>query len=257
MAESVELRPVPADDRSWWAAEDESYWLALLEQGEIAPLEPVLMEAQGVASGDSLPVPPLEADPQQELTDLSEGAALPDQVARSVALYSLQPGDVCTGSITNLTTFGAFVDIGGIEGLVHVSEISWERVHHPGDVLRPGQEVQVYVLGVKPEEGRIALSLKRMQPDPWCQAESRYQAGQLVQGIVTNVVSFGAFVRLEEGLEGLVHVSEMATGSFLHPRNVLREGDTVQARVLSVDAAHRRLGLSLRQAYGLSSGAGS
>jgi small subunit ribosomal protein S1 len=104
-------------------------------------------------------------------------------------------------------------------------------------------------LGVNPAEERVALSLKRLRPDPWTQAESRYQVDQLIEGTITNVVNFGAFVRIEEGLEGLIHVSELAEGNFLHPRNVVREGDVVQVRVLNVDAANHRMGLSLRQAH--------
>jgi small subunit ribosomal protein S1 len=109
--------------------------------------------------------------------------------------------------------------------------------------------VQVYVLGVNPAEERIALSVKRLRPDPWEDADSRYQIGQMIEGQVTNVVSFGAFVRIEEGLEGLIHITELAEGSFLHPRNVVREGDVVQVRVLNVDPVKHRMGLSLRQAY--------
>jgi small subunit ribosomal protein S1 len=120
-------------------------------------------------------------------------------------------------------------------------------VRHPGDVLHPGQHTEVYVLDVKPEEKRIALSLKRLRPSPWTWAETRYEVGQVIEGVVTNVVSFGAFVRIEEGLEGLIHISELAEGSVSHPRNVVREGDTVHARVLNVDAANQRLGLSLRR----------
>jgi small subunit ribosomal protein S1 len=163
-------------------------------------------------------------------------------------LNSLSPGDLCQGKVTNLTSFGAFVDLGGVEGLIHVSELSWDRVRHPGDVLQPGEAVEVLVLGVNPEEGRIALSLKQLRPNPWVDVESRYYPGQVVEGEVTNVVSFGAFVRLEEGLEGLIHISELAEGSFLHPRNVVHEGDSVRVRVLNIDERNQRLGLSLRQA---------
>jgi small subunit ribosomal protein S1 len=151
--------------------------------------------------------------------------------------------------VTNLTTFGAFVDLGGVEGLIHISELSWDRVRHPNDVLHPGQEIQVHVLGVNPGEKRIALSLKRLRPDPWLDVAQRYQVGSVVEGIVTNVVSFGAFVRVEEGLEGLIHISELAEGNFLHPRNVVHEGDRVRVRVLRVDSANHRLGLSLRQVH--------
>jgi small subunit ribosomal protein S1 len=122
-------------------------------------------------------------------------------------------------------------------------------VRHPGDLLKPGQTVEVQVLGVNPEEGRVALSIKRLRPDPWSEVEARYRIGDIVEGVVTSVVSFGAFVRVQQGLEGLIHVSELAEGTFLHPRDVVREGDVVQVRVLSIDMAHHRMGLSLRQAY--------
>jgi small subunit ribosomal protein S1 len=200
--------------------------------------------------GDFLTVRLIEVDGTQNRLVFSERAALSDFRPPASILDSLQPGDTCQGTVTNLTSFGAFVDLGGVEGLIHISEISWDRVRHPGDALQPGQELSVYVLGVNPDEGRIALSLKRLRPNPWTQVDSRYQVGQIVEGMVTNVVSFGAFVRVEEGLEGLVHVSELADGTFLHPRNVVREGDRVRVRVLNIDVHKRRLGLSLRQAHG-------
>ncbi len=131
-----------------------------------------------------------------------------------------------------------------------ISEISWDRVRHPGDLLHLGQQIDVYILGVDAAEERIALSLKRLCPNPWQKAESRYQVGQVIEGTVTNVVSFGAFIRVEEGLEGLVHVSELTEDSFLHPQSVIREGERVRVRVLNVDVNKRRLGLSLRQVQG-------
>jgi small subunit ribosomal protein S1 len=197
--------------------------------------------------GESLTLRLIEVDPQQNQLVFSERATTQHSSSPDAILHTLQPGDICQGVVTNLTTFGAFVDLGGVEGLLHISEISWERVRHPGDVLRAGQDVEVQVIGVNPDQGRIALSLKRLRPDPWTQVEARYWAGQLVEGTVTNVVSFGAFVRLEEGLEGLIHISELAEGSFMHPRNVVREGDVIQARVLNIDTAKHRMGLSLRQ----------
>jgi small subunit ribosomal protein S1 len=189
----------------------------------------------------------IEVDPQQNRLVFSERASGSDLPPAAI-LNSLSPGDTCQGVVTNLTAFGAFIDLGGVEGLVHISELSWDRVRNPGDVLQPGQEVKVHVLGVNPDEGRVALSLKRMRPNPWLDVESRYHLGQIIEGVVTNVVSFGAFVRVEEGVEGLVHISELAEGSFLHPRNVVREGDMVRVRVLNVDSVSQRLGLSLRQA---------
>lgn len=162
-------------------------------------------------------------------------------------LSQLQPGDICTGRVTNLRPFGAFVDLGGVEGLIHVSELAWTRVNHPADVLKVGDQVRVYVMSVDPERRRVALSLKRLHPDPWSLIEERYAVGQIVRCVITNVVSFGAFARVAEGVEGLIHISELAEGNFLHPRNVVQEGDEVQARILSMDPAHHRLALSLRQ----------
>jgi small subunit ribosomal protein S1 len=202
--------------------------------------------------GDSMTVRLIEVDSQQNQLVFSErtgGPAAQHHHPSADLLSSLQPGDRCSGTITTLTTFGAFVDLGGIEGLVHISELCWERIRHPGDLLKPGQTVEVQVLGINPKEGRVALSLKRLRPDPWSEVEARYAIGQLIQGTVTSVVSFGAFVRIEEGLEGLIHISELAEGSFLHPRDVVREGDIVPVRILNIDTAHHRMGLSLRQAH--------
>jgi small subunit ribosomal protein S1 len=200
--------------------------------------------------GDSLTVRLIEVNAQQNRLVFSERAALASPQSPASILQTLRPGDVCRGTVTNLTTFGAFVDLGGVEGLVHISEISWDRVRHPGDALDVGQEVDVHVLGVNPDQRRIALSLKRLRADPWKELEMRYQIDQIIEGTVTNVVNFGAFVRVEEGVEGLIHISELAEGNFLHPRNVVREGDTVRVRVLSIDAERHRMGLSLRQAHG-------
>ena len=161
-------------------------------------------------------------------------------------MNTLDSGSVVHGSITNLCDFGAFVDLGGLEGLIHISELSWGRVGHPTDMLQRGQEIDAYVLSVDRENARIALSLKRLFPDPWKTVGERYSIGQMVSGTITNVVDFGAFACIEEGLEGLIHVSELAEGHFLHPRNVVAEGQLVQARILSIDSEARRLGLSLR-----------
>ena len=181
---------------------------------------------------------------------LSERLAYNDRTRVELLLADLQPGQRRCGVVTTVCDFGAFIDLGGIEGLAHISEISWGRINHPADVLRSGQNVDVQVMSVEREQRRVALSLKRLYPDPWVTVPQRYQLQQLVEGTVTTVVDFGAFVRLEEGVEGLIHISELAEGNFLHPRNVVHEHDTVRVKVLSVDVAHRRLGLSLRQVYG-------
>jgi small subunit ribosomal protein S1 len=193
----------------------------------------------------SLKIIDLEKDRNRLI--LSERAATSNEEREAQLLAELCEGDTRQGRVTNLCPFGAFVDLGGVEGLIHVSEISWGRVRHPSDVLQSGDEVGVYVLNVDRQAKKIGLSLKRLQPNPWTTVEERYQAGQLVEGTITNVVSFGAFTRVEEGLEGLIHISELAEGNFLHPRNVVKEGDVVTARILTVDSAKHRLGLSLRQ----------
>lgn len=196
--------------------------------------------------GEKLPVKIIELDRSRNRLVFSEREALVDSRGEEL-LESIQPGQVLEGTVTNIRPFGVFVDIGGIEGLVHVSEISWSRVEHPAQVLKPGQEVKVYVIDVNKEERKIALSIKRLQPDPWIGLESRYQVGQVLKGVVTNVVDFGAFVEVEKGLEGLVHISELAEGNFIHPRNVVNEGDEVMVQVIEVDEKGRHLGLSMRR----------
>jgi small subunit ribosomal protein S1 len=197
--------------------------------------------------GQRLRLKVIEYDPDKGRVVFSERAAQARAGSRHQVLKDLHPGDIVTGMVTNICDFGVFVDLGGLEGLIHVSEVSWSRVAHPRDVLGCNQEIQVHVLSVDVEQGRVALSLKRTRPDPWAAIEQRYVIGQMVEGTITNVVNFGAFVCLEEGLEGLIHVSELADGHFLHPRSVVCEGERVCARVVSIDGTSRRLGLSLRQ----------
>ncbi len=177
---------------------------------------------------------------------LSERAAQVRAEDRDTLFSELEQGAVVSGYVTNLTDFGAFVDLGGVEGLIHISELSWSRVVHPSDIVKPGDHIDVLVLNVDRHSERIALSMKRLKHDPWSTAEERYRPGQMVTGVVSNVASFGAFVWLEEELEGLIHISELAEGSFLHPRNVVRKGDRVTARVLHVDSRKKRLALSMR-----------
>jgi small subunit ribosomal protein S1 len=189
----------------------------------------------------------IELEPERDRIVFSERALTEEEGDEQPAvLREIRAGETRHGRVTNLTAFGAFVDLGGYEGLVHVSEISWSRVGHPRDVLSIGQAVQVYVMSVDPDEGRVALSLKRTKQDPWHGIEKRYHIGQVVKGVVTNVVDFGVFVKVEDDLEGLIHVSELAEGNFLHPRNILREGDTVTGHVIGVDGSLHRLALSLR-----------
>jgi small subunit ribosomal protein S1 len=188
----------------------------------------------------------IECDQERGRVVFSERAALSQSGSRNLLLTRLRPGDCAFGTVTNLTDFGVFVDLGGIEGLVHVSEISWGRVRHPSDVVHLGKPVEVYVINVDQERGRVALSMKRLKPNPWETAQERYHVGQVTEAVVTSVVPFGAFARLEEGLDGLIHISEMACneagGKMLEG---LFEGQEIRVRVLHVDAARQRLGLSL------------
>lgn len=198
--------------------------------------------------GEALKLKVIEVDRSRRRLVFSERALQWGPENGQCLWEGLEPGQVRRGRVRNLCDFGAFVDLGGIDGLIHISELSWRHVRHPSDTLQIGQEVDVYVMSVEPERKRVALSLKKLRQDPWENVEERYQVGQIVRGVVTNVLSFGAFARIEDGVEGLIHISELAEGSFLHPRNVVRDGDTVTVRIINIDAANRRLALSLRQA---------
>lgn len=206
------------------------------------------MQALEARVGQTLRLRVIEVDRDLRRLILSERAACGEARASDL-LARLCPGDICTGRVTRVLPFGTFVDLGGVEGLIHISELSWGWVAHPSEVLRQGDELKVYVIGVNQAERKVALSLKRLTPDPWSMVDEQYKVGQLVRGVITNVVSFGAFVQLEEGVEGLIHVSELANGDFMHPRMVVQEGREVTARILEIDSANRRLALSLRQAY--------
>src|SRR5436305_7088618 len=179
---------------------------------------------------------------------LSERLAVQEwrQRRREELLDELKPGEVRKGTVSHLTNFGAFVDVGGAEGLVHISQLAWSRVNHPSEVLKVGQEVEVQVLSVDKEKKKIALSIKRAEVDPWTTVEQRYTPGQVVTGVITKIAPFGAFARIEDGIEGLIHLSELTPG--MDPRQTLHEGVPLQLRILRIDAERRRLGLSLRQA---------
>lgn len=208
--------------------------------------EPVRRRSMLSYIGQTLPLRVIELNPDRNRVILSERAAQAQPGGRHHILHSVQPGTIVHGIVTNLVEFGAFIDLGGLEGLIHISELSWGRVSHPRAVLERGQTIDAYVLEVDRSAGRIALSLKRLRPDPWRTVDQRFTVGQIVDATVTNVVDFGAFASLEDGLEGLVHISELAEGHFLHPRNVVTEGQNIRARILSIDGRARRMGLSLR-----------
>jgi small subunit ribosomal protein S1 len=179
---------------------------------------------------------------------LSERLAVQEwrQRRREELLDELKPGEVRKGVVSNLANFGAFVDLGGADGLVHISQLAWSRVNHPSEVLHVGQEVEVQVLSVDKEKKKIALSIKRAEVDPWTTVEQRYTPGQVVTGTVTKIAPFGAFARIEDGIEGLIHLSELTPGT--DAKSILHEGAQLQLRILRIDAERRRLGLSLRQA---------
>src|SRR5215510_8136725 len=166
---------------------------------------------------------------------------------RQQILDRLQPGNVVEGQISNIVDFGAFVDLDGMDGLIHISELSWSHVNHPSEVLEIGQTVQVKVLDIDRERQRISLGLKQTQNDPWQQVLDKYGEGDVVEGRVTKVVTFGAFVEILPGVEGLVHISELAAHHVENPREVVQQGQAVNVRVLEIDGERRRLSLSLKR----------
>ncbi len=198
--------------------------------------------------GNPLTLKVIEINRPRNRLILSERQAVQEvrEGRKGELLSVLKEGDVRTGLVTSVCDFGAFVDIGGADGLVHLSEISWSRVKHPSEVLKPGDRVRVFVLSIDNDRKRIALSIKRTQNEPWTTVSDRYQLGQIVEGTITQLASFGAFARIEDGVEGLIHVSEMGDGHAQHPRDVVKEGDVVEVRLIRIDPARRRMGLSMR-----------
>jgi small subunit ribosomal protein S1 len=162
-------------------------------------------------------------------------------------MSNLKPGEVLDGTVQRLTPFGAFVDIGGVDGLVHVSEMAWQHVAHPADVVSEGQSVKVKVLKVDPSVGKISLSIKAAQPGPWENAAGQFHTGEVVTGVVKRLVSFGAFVEIAPGVEGLVHISQIAHRHIATPHEVLKEGQEVQAKVLDFNPSEKRVSLSIKE----------
>jgi small subunit ribosomal protein S1 len=199
--------------------------------------------------GDPMKVRVIEVDRERRRLILSERQALQEtrETLKDRLLDELQEGIVRTGRVTSLADFGAFVNIEGADGLVHLSEISWERIQHPNEVLKVGQEVRVKVISVDRDRKRIGLSIRQLQDDPWTQKVSYIKEGMLVEGTITHLTKFGAFARLGEDLEGLIHVSELSEQRVGHPKEVVHEGEVVTLRVIKVDPERRRIGLSLRK----------
>lgn len=199
--------------------------------------------------GDPIIVRVIEVDRERRRLILSERAATPEtrQSVKERIIEDLQEGEVRTGRVTSLAEFGAFVNINGADGLVHLSEISWDRVQHPSEVLEVGQEVKVKIISIDREKKRIGLSMRALQEDPWREKVSHFKVGQLVEGTITRLTKFGAFARLEGDIEGLIHISEVSENRIEHPKEVLKEGDSVTLRIIRIDADQRRIGLSLRK----------
>ncbi len=201
--------------------------------------------------GTTLRFKVIDMDRRRNRLILSERLAMREwrQAQKEKLLESLKEGGTAEGVVSSLADFGAFVNLGGADGLIHLSELSWGRVNHPSEVIQIGQKVQVQILSVDLERKRIGLSLRRMQPEPWETVADKYEVGQVVRGTITKLVNFGAFARLDDdAVEGLIHISELADRRIAHPKEVVAEGDEFDLRIIRIDIERRRMGLSLKQA---------
>jgi small subunit ribosomal protein S1 len=200
--------------------------------------------------GRTLRLKILEVNRKANRLILSEKVALYEErrEKRDELFSSLETGQKVTGVVRSIAPFGVFVDLGGIDGLVHKSELSWNKVNNPETAHQIGDEVEAEVIDINHERGRISLSIRRLQPDPWQESVAKYKIGDVIDGTVTKLVNFGAFVRVEEGLEGLIHISELSNQRVAHPGDVVQEGQEVKLRIISLDSERHRLGLSLKQA---------
>ena len=191
----------------------------------------------------------IELNRRRNRAIFSERAALQawKQIQKMRLVQELTEGEIRKGRVAGVSNFGAFVDLGGADGLIHISELSWEPVKSPDEVVTVGEEIDVYVLRVDRENLKIALSLRRLQPEPWDEIEAKFSVGQTVAGTVTKLANFGAFARIDRGIEGLIHISELAHQVIKHPRDVVNEGDELQLKIIRIEPERRRLGLSLKQ----------
>ncbi|MCI0395369.1 MAG: S1 RNA-binding domain-containing protein [Chloroflexi bacterium] len=195
-----------------------------------------------------IPLKVIEVDRRRRRLVMSQRDAQKEwQEARKEELiHQLKEGDVVKGKISGLRSFGAFVNLGGADGLIHISELAWHRVDHPREVVKVGDEIEVYVLGLDKEAQRIALSRKKLLPNPWDLAMQKYAVNDLVEGKITRIVDYGAFVEIEPGVEGLLHLSQLSAGSVQDPREVIKEGETHLLRIVSISRERQRIGLSLK-----------
>ncbi|MBF8267086.1 MAG: ribosomal protein [Dehalococcoidia bacterium] len=200
--------------------------------------------------GESLHLKVIEVDRSKRRAIFSEKMVLQErrESRRELILKELHEGEIRKGRVTSVCDFGAFVDLGGADGLIHISELSWEPVQSPGQVVTVGEEVEVYVMKVDQEARRIALSLRRTGPQPWDTLAERYQVDQLVTGTITKLTHFGAFARIEGSVEGLIHISELSHRVINHPKEVVKEGDVLTLKILKIEPERKRLALSIKQA---------
>lgn len=201
--------------------------------------------------GEKLKLKVIDIDRKRNRLILSERLAMREwrRQQKEQLLDTLQEGLVMEGVISSIADFGAFVDLGGADGLIHLSELSWNRVTHPSEVVQIGDRVNVQIISIDNERRRIGLSLRRLTPQPWEVIDNTYQVGQIVKGRITKLVNFGAFARLvDTGIEGLIHISELADRRVTHPKEVVSEGEVYDLRIIRIEGDKRRLGLSLKQA---------
>jgi len=201
--------------------------------------------------GSALKVKVIDLDRKRNRLILSERLAMREwrRKQKEQLLDSLKEGEVFQGTISSIADFGAFVDLGGADGLIHMSEMSWNRINHPSEVVSVGDKVKVQILNVDLDKRRIGLSLRRLQQEPWAVIDTVFEIGQVVRGRITKLVNFGAFARIEEnGIEGLIHISELSDKRVAHPKEVVKEGEEYDLRIIRIDTDKRRLGLSLKQA---------
>jgi len=203
----------------------------------------------GELIGEEMVLNIIEVDQERRRLIFSEKSAVHEtrDTIRDKVIEKLNVGDVRTGQVTSLADFGAFVNINGADGLVHLSEISWDRIRHPGDELEVGQEVNVEIISIDEEKRRIGLSIRRLKDDPWQKQVEGLRVGQLVEAKITRLTKFGAFALLENNLEGLIHISEISDEHIGHPKEVLHEDDEVTLRIIKIEADSHRIGLSLRR----------
>ena len=203
----------------------------------------------GSMVGGEVTVIVIEVDRERRRLIMSERAASPDtrESIKDKLIDELNVGDVRTGHITSLADFGAFVNISGADGLVHLSEISWDRIRHPNEVLKVGQEIDVKVISIDTDKKRIGLSIRQLEKDPWSDTVAQYKEGQLIEAEITRLVKFGAFAKIDDNLEGLIHISEISEKRIEHPKEVIKEGDILTLRIIKIDVGNHKIGLSLRR----------